>query len=263
MKELYASLWAESLKVRKSQIFWITLSTFSFVGIMVGLMVLVVKYPALVGQSTLISAKSSSSLFMDNWHSYFELLIQLVLGFGLLGFGVVSGWVFGREYVDRVVTDLLALPIHRSTIVMSKFIIVIIWSFLLSLTIFLFGLLTGLAVNIAGWSVGITYHYFIIFLGASILTILLCTPVAFIASFTRGYLAPVGFVIATLFITNILPIGIPSIIPYVPWAIPALSTGLLGPNFPYPGIDSYIILFSYIILGVIVTLAWWRLADQT
>ena len=258
MRGLYASLWAESLKVRKSQIFWITLSAFSFVGIMMGLMVLVVKYPALVGQSTLISAKSSSSFFMDNWLSYFELLIQIVLGFGL-----VSGWVFGREYVDRVVTDLLALPIHRSTIVMSKFIIVFIWSFLLSLTIFVFGLLTGLAVNIAGWSVGITYHYFIIFLGASILTMLLCTPVAFIASFTRGYLAPVGFVIATLFITNILPIGIPSIIPYVPWAIPALSTGLLGPNFPYPGIASYIILFSYIILGVIATLVWWRFADQT
>ena len=156
MRGLYASLWAESLKVRKSQIFWITLSAFSFVGILVGLMVLVVKYPALVGQSTLISAKSSSSFFIDDWHSYFELLIQLVLGFGLLGFGVVSGWVFGREYVDRVVTDLLALPIHRSTIVMSKFIIVIIWSFLLSLTIFIFGLLTGLAVNIAGWSIGIT-----------------------------------------------------------------------------------------------------------
>ncbi len=60
MRGLYASLWAESLKVRKSQIFWITLSAFSFVGIMMGLMVLVVKYPALVGQSTLISAKSSS-----------------------------------------------------------------------------------------------------------------------------------------------------------------------------------------------------------
>jgi ABC-2 type transport system permease protein len=68
----------------------------------------------------LISAKSSSSFFMDDWHSYFELLLQLVLGFGLLGFGVVSSWVFGREYVDRAVTDLLARPIHRSTIVMSN-----------------------------------------------------------------------------------------------------------------------------------------------
>ncbi len=261
MRGLYASLWAESLKVRKSQIFWITLSAFSFVGIMMGLMVLVVKNPALVGQSTLVGAKSS--FFMDNWQSYFELLIQLVLAFGLLGFGLVSGWVFGREYIDRVVTDLLALPIHRSTIVLSKFIIVIIWSFLLSLTIFLFGLLTGLAVDISGWSIGITYHYFIIFLGASILTILICTPVAFIASFTRGYLAPVGFVIATIFITNMLPIGIPSITPYVPWAIPALSTGLLGPNLPYPSTASYIIVFSYIIFGVIATLLWWRFADQT
>ncbi len=263
MRGLYASLWAESLKVRRSQIFWITLSAFSLVAVMMGLMVLIVKNPALVGQSTLISAKSSSSLFTNNWHSYFELLIQLILGFGILGFGFVSSWVFGREYVDHVVTDLLALPTRRLTIVLSKFIIIIIWSFILSLAIFIFGLLTGLAVNIPGFSFGITYQYFTIFLGASILTILLCTPVAFIASFTRGFLAPIGFVIATLFITNIVPIGIPNIIPYIPWAIPALYTGLLGPNLPYPSIISYIILFSYITLGVIGTMAWWRFADQT
>lgn len=261
MKGLYASLWAESLKVRKSQIFWITLSAFSFVAVMMGLMVLVSKYPALAGQSTLVSAKSS--FFKDNWHSYFELLIQLILAFGTLGFGIVSGWVFGREYVDRVVTDLLALPIHRSTIVLSKFIIILIWSLLLSLTIFVFGLLTGLAVNIAGWSVGTAYHYFIVFLEASFLTILISTPAASIASFSRGYLAPIGYVIATLIITNIVALGTPSIAPYFPWAIPGLISGLLGPNFPYPGIISYIILFSTSILGVISTLAWWRFADQT
>ncbi|WP_321422863.1 ABC transporter permease [uncultured Methanobacterium sp.] len=260
MKGLYAGIWAETLKVRRSKIFRITLMAFSAIGILMGLMVLVTKYPALVGQSTIASAKSA--LFKDDWHSYFEILLQIILGFGIIGFGMVSSWVFGREYVDRTETDLLSLPIHRSTIVMSKFIIIIIWCLLLALTLFVVGILTGMAVNITGWSFETTYHYFIVFIESSILTILVCTPVAFIASFSRGYLAPIGYVIATLFITNIIPISIPSIIPYIPWAIPALGTGLLGPNFSYPGIISYIILFSTCIFGIIGTVAWWRFADQ-
>lgn len=261
MKGLSAALWAETLKVRKSKIFIITLMAFSAIAIMMGMMVLVTKYPALVGQSTIVSAKSS--LFKDNWHSYFEILIQIILGFGIIGFGMVSSWVFGREYLDRTVTDLLALPIHRSTIVISKFIIIIIWCLLLALTLFVVGILTGLAVNISGWSFETTYHYFIVFVESSILTILVCTPVAFIASFSRGYLAPIGYVIATLFITNMIPISIPSIMPYIPWAIPALYSGLLGPNFAYPDMISYFILFSTSIFGLMGTLAWWRFADQT
>ncbi|MEN6330231.1 MAG: ABC transporter permease [Methanobacteriaceae archaeon] len=261
MKGLYAAVWAETLKVRRSKIFIITLMAFSAIAIMMGLMVLVTKYPALVGQSTIVSAKST--LFKDDWRSYFEILIQILLGFGIIGFGIVSSWVFGREYVDHVITDLLALPIPRSTIVFSKFIVIIIWSLLLSLTFFVFGLITGLVVNIDYWSVEITYHYFMVFLGASLLTILVGTPVAFIASFSRGYLAPIGYLIATIFITNMLPISIPSIVPYIPWAVPALYSGLLGPNFPYPGIVSYVILFSTSALGLIGTVAWWQFADQT
>jgi ABC-2 type transport system permease protein len=261
MKGLYAAVWAETLKVKKSKMFIITIMAFSAIAIMMGLMVLVTKYPSLVGQSTIVSAKAS--LFKDDWHSYFEILLQIILGFGIIGFGMVSSWVFGREYVDRTETDLLALPIHRSTIVMSKFIIIIIWCLFLALTLFVVGLLTGLAVNITGWSFEITYHYFIVFAESSILTILLCTPVAFIASFSRGYLAPIGYVIATLFITNMIPISIPTIIPYIPWAIPALYSELLGPNFPYPDVISYIILLSTCIFGIIGTVAWWRFADQT
>jgi ABC-2 type transport system permease protein len=261
MKGLYAALWAESLKVRRSKMLWITLLAFAFVAVMMGLMVLVSRYPVLAGQSTMVSAKAS--MFQDNWPFYLKLLIQIILSLGTIGFGIVSSWVFGREYIDRVATDLLALPIHRSTLVLSKFIIVLIWSFLLSFTIFVFGLLTGLAVNIPGWSVEITYPYFILFVETSLLTIMLCTPVAFIASFSRGYLAPIGYVISTLIITNIVVLGIPIISSYVPWAIPALITGVVGPDLPSPGVASYIILASTSILGLIGTVAWWRFADQT
>jgi ABC-2 type transport system permease protein len=40
---------------------------------------------------------------------------------GLMGFGILSSWVFGREYQDQTFKDLLSLPISRTSLVCSKF----------------------------------------------------------------------------------------------------------------------------------------------
>ena len=60
----------------------------------------------------------------------------------------------------------------------------------------------------------------------SLLTILLCTPVAFFASYGRGYLPPIGFAILTLIIAQFT--GLVGLGPYFPWGIPLLFTTAAG-----------------------------------
>lgn len=229
---------------------------------MMGLMMLVVRHPELAGRSSALSAKTSV-LGNGDWPSFLVLLIQVILALGPIGFGMVTSWVFGREYADRVAKDLLALPVSRITIVISKFAVILIWCILLTLTLFLVGLLIGLAINIPCWSSMNVFNSFLIFINSSILTLLLCTPVAFLACISRGYLLPVGFAILTLILTNFVAIGLPNIMPYFPWAIPALYTGIAGRELPQAGAISYFILILTCIMGFIGTAAWWRFADQT
>jgi ABC-2 type transport system permease protein len=262
MKGLVASLWAEGLKVRNSKILIITLVFFAFIGLIMGLMMFVVHHPELAGRSAALSAKISI-LGNGDWPSLFNLLIQVILALGPIGFGMVTSWVFGREYADRVIKDLFALPVSRVTLVISKFVIILIWCILLTLTLFISGLLIGLAIKIPGWSAMNAQNSFIIFFTSSILTFMLCTPVAFLACVSRGYLLPIGFSVLTLILTNFIAIGLPNIIPYFPWAVPALYTGIAGRELPQAGALSYIILFLTCILGFIGTSAWWRFADQT
>ncbi|UCH13118.1 MAG: ABC transporter permease [Bacteroidales bacterium] len=260
MKGFAEAFWAESLKARKSKILWITFLVFSFIAIMMGLLVFVANNPELVGDSVVLSAKASMIGNAD-WPGYFELLYQIIAMIGLIGFGFVISWVFGREYVDHTLKDLLALPIPRSVIVLSKFIVITIWAVLLSLTLFILAVVTGLAVNIPGWSVETALHAFYIFTGTALLTLVLCTPIAFLASYGRGYLLPMGFIILIIIITQFIVVGIPGIAPYIPWAIPALFCGAAGPAGPFIGTASYIILFITSIAGLMITLAWWRFAD--
>ena len=91
MKGLLAALWTESLKVRKSKMLLATIIAFSFIAIMMGLLVLASKHPEIAGKSATISAKASV-IGKADWPSYFDLLIQIILALGPLGFGIRHYW---------------------------------------------------------------------------------------------------------------------------------------------------------------------------
>jgi ABC-2 type transport system permease protein len=261
MNGFYAALSTEILKARRSKILWISMLLFIFMGIMIGLLMFISKHPEIAGKSAALNTKASL-IGKTDWPSYFNLMIQMVLTVGCMGCGIVAIWVFGREYADRVVTDLLALPVSRHIFVLSKFIIIVIWSLLLLLLLFVTSVITGLIVRLDGWSWVVVRDSFIVYIVSALLTILLCSPIALITCLSRGYLLPVAFVFLTLILTQFVFVAIPGIILYFPWAIPALYSGVAGNETPHAGFISYSILILTSIAGLLGTAAWWRFADQ-
>ena len=259
MKGIFSAFWAESLKIRRSKIFLITILVFLIIPAMIGLLIFISKNPEIYSKLGLMGTKASL-LGKYDWPAYLGLLTQLIAGIGLMGFGFVTSWVFGREYSDHTVKDLLALPVSRSFIVLSKFIVVVIWCALLAFFLFVFGLIIGGMLHMPGWSSEIAFSGAYKFTITSLLTILLCTPVAFFASYGRGYLLPMGFVIFTFIIANF--IGLVGLGPYFPWSIPGIYGSASGIEGTQLGTISYIILYLTGISGLIGTFAWWHFADQ-
>jgi ABC-2 type transport system permease protein len=64
--------------------------------------------------------------------------------------------VFGREYSDRTLKDLLALPTLRSAIVLAKFVVVASWS--AALTVVILTAVAGLAGTIIWWELADQTH---------------------------------------------------------------------------------------------------------
>src|SRR5699024_12695086 len=56
------------------------------------------------------------------WPSYLNLYAQIIAVGGIFVFGFVNSWIFGREYADNTIKDLLALPYPRAVIVLAKFV---------------------------------------------------------------------------------------------------------------------------------------------
>jgi len=257
--KLLTCISVEIKKLFHSKVPLITILALMLVPFIGGFFMVILKDPALAQKMGLISAKAHIMGTAD-WSSYISLLTQAISIGGLVIFGFIASWIFGREYSDRTIKDLLALPISRNIIVISKFIVVFLWCIVLSIVVFLLGLIVGKLVNIPGWSLEILLRASIVFSICSLLTILLSTPVAFFASIGRGYLSPLGFMIFTVILSQIIvATGYGHLFP---WSIPALISGISGKeNTTIQGISVVIVLFTSIV-GLLSTVFWWRYADQ-
>lgn len=261
MRTMRAAIWMEILKVRRTKIFPISIYFFVFIGIIMGLLMFLSMHPEIANRSSTLQMKTSF-LGGSDWKAYYNLLMQIILTVGVIGSGIISSWVFGREFSDRVIKDLLALPVPRSSIVISKLTVLFAWSILLSLVVLASAMGTGWAVGIPGWSAGGLIPFLKMYLSCTLLNALLITPVAFVASAGRGYILPISFVILIMILTQILFVALPGLTFWFPWALPALFSGVAGQAIPSPGFVSYFLFSLTVLAGLLGTMAWWHFADH-
>jgi ABC-2 type transport system permease protein len=261
MTNFTSALWVEMLKVIRSRVLFFTALGFSITPVVGGLFMVIVKDPEAARSMGLISMKAQITIGAADWPTFFGFQAQAVAAGGMVLFSIITIWVFGREFSDRTVKELLALPTSRETIVTAKFIVIIIWSLALTLLVFGIGLVTGAMVVIPGWSIELLRSAFVSILGSAVLTIPLMSFVALLASAGRGYMPSFGWTIFTLVLANIAAImgwG-----DWFPWAIPGLFSGAAGPRTEQLGLHSYMVVIITSIIGLIATYYWWRNADQT
>ncbi len=261
MNRFLPSLWAETLKMRRSKVPLFTAIGFSLAPLVGGLFMVILKDPEAARAMGLISAKAQLTAGTAEWSTLFSLLAQATGIGGAIVFAIFTIWVFGREFSDHTVKELLALPTSREAIVTAKFIVVVVWTLFLTFLGFGLGLLVGKLVVIPGWSLELLRTASLDIIGSGALTIMLLPFVALIASLGRGYMASFGWVILTVFLAQIA--AITGWGDWFPWSVPALFSGAAGPRAELMGTHSYIIVVLASLIGLAATFYWWRSADQT
>lgn len=238
----------EFLKLRRANIFWISIAV-------------AIVFPLLIGFVMAGAADLDVGVVVEQSPAAYLVQYEVVVAIGgLIGFGFLFSWMFGREFTDGTVTNLLSLPTSRAAIVAGKFVVASIWC-------------AGLVLLHFGVGAGFTFVTFpesfsLQLLGAALakqgitatMVVFLSMPVAFVAGVGRGYLAPLGFVVVAVAAAQLFTaLGWGS---YFPWAVPGLYSGVAGASFmgvPAAGIASpFVIGF----LGAAATLSWWKNADM-
>jgi ABC-2 type transport system permease protein len=165
--------------------------------------------------------------------------------------------VFGREFADGTLQDLLAVPVQRLSILLAKFIVVAIWSAALSIVIFILGLVMGAMIKLPGGSIHVILQGSALLAITACLVIAVVMPFALFASVGRGYMLPMGVAILSLIMANlVMVVGWGE---YFPWAVPLLYAQGKSSLTPI----SYWIVVITGLAGVVGTYLWWKFADQS
>ncbi len=261
MTNFPSALWAETLKMFRSKVPYFTALGFTMAPLSGGLFMVILKDPEAAKTLGLISTKAQLLTGTADWPALFNFLGQAAAAGGMLLFSIFTIWVFGREFSDHTVKELLALPTPREAIITAKIIVIATWSVVITLLIFGITLVVGRLVEIPGWSEELLRNSFVGIMGTAVLTLPLMSFVALLSSAGRGYLPAFGWTILTVFLANLSAIlgwG-----DWFPWAIPGLFSGAAGPRTDVLGSHSYVILIVTGFIGFSMTYWWWRNADQT
>ena len=263
--ELVPALWVELQKVRHSKTLWLTALAFSLSTFIGGLFMFIMKNPDRARQMGLIGAKAQIFGGSADWPSFFNLMFVLISVGGLIIFGFIFVWIFGREFSDKTYYDMLSLPTSRITIVIAKIITAAYWSLALILLIFVLMLGIGAILQLPGWAAATTINGLSLLLGTGSLTMLVCIPFALAASVSRSYLPSVGCIFLVLILGQIISqLGYGQ---YFPWTIPMMYSGavqtLSGKTATPLGFVSYFLVVLVGAISMVLTGAWWQYADQT
>jgi ABC-2 type transport system permease protein len=259
MYELTNAVWIELRKAVRSRVPLFTAVGFLLLPVAAAFLIFVVKDPQLARKVGLISSKADLLGRTADWPSYLNLLSQIIAVGGLIFFSLAVTWVFGREFADGTVKDLLAVPISRAVILLAKFIVVALWCSAATAMMIIAGLIFGAAIGLPQESGLLTP-------GLTTLVITACLvlvdvfPVAFFASVGRGYLLPMGVVILVLIFGNIAVIA--GYGDYFPWSVPGLYTQTLESRSAQLEPISFVIVILTGLAGMAETYLWWKLADQ-
>ncbi|UJP09152.1 ABC transporter permease [Microbacterium sp. KUDC0406] len=156
---------------------------------------------AVAGGSPEVAAKAGPAAVQD-WAGLLAGAAQVTAVGGLIGFGAVLAWMFGREFTDGTITGLFALPVGRGRIALAKIVVHLVWvvcvGVVLAGGVLALGLLLGYGTPDAAARAGLGRQ-----VALALLTGLIVTPVAWIATAAHSVFAGVGGTIALVILAQV------------------------------------------------------------
>jgi bacitracin transport system permease protein len=245
MRTLANLLYTELLKFKRSEMFFISLLGAAAAPILsfVGFLFINERNPL------------DPILFADAFTQTNFYIVGLI---GLLLYGVITSYLFSREYTENSLKSLLAIPVSRVDYIISKLLVLFIWISILSLEAWILTFLLGLIGQFEGLSAAILVSSFKEYMLGGSLLFLLSTPIIFVTLLIKNYVPTVVFTIAIAMV-NILIVNTEyrSIFPWS--AALVITLNRFPPEYPPEVATISIILTS--LIGLVAALVYFMRAD--
>lgn len=242
----------EFTKLRRSPAPPATLAGLSLGPLGLALLMWIAADPERAAGFGLLGDKASLTGLELTWAAYSTWLVALVGIGGMLVLPFVVAYVFGREYTEATLKNMLTLPVRRPWFVIAKLVVALAWWLVLVVVVAAEGVVIAALLGLPGISAATVAPALGRVLVAAGISFLLVPIVVWVTLIGRGMLAPVAFALAMLALGNLL--GHTGWAVWFPWSIIPSLIGLVGaPTDLPPG--SYAVVTLTFILGIALS-AW-------
>jgi len=256
-----AAIATEFAKSRRSRVTWGVAAAFSLTPLIGALFMIILKDPEAARRVGLLGEKARLTAGTAEWPTFLGLLAQTEAVAGAVLLAFLTAWVFGREFADRTVRGLLAIATPRWAIVVGKSIVVAGWGVAITVVVAIIGWLAGTLIGLPAWSDELWRDALARIAVIALLTIALQSTTALFASAGRGYIPALAWAVLTMAVAQILAVlGWGHVFP---WAVPALVSGVTGPEGETADALSFLVVGVTALVGLLATIAWWERADHT
>ncbi|CAM4218631.1 bacitracin ABC transporter permease [Bacillus manliponensis] len=239
-------LYTELLKLKRSKMFLI-----SIIGAAVAPFMIVFASYVYREADKLPKPVTFYDLFYDT-----NLYTFLVIGIPL--YGVVTAYLFNREYAEDTLKNLLTIPVSRISFIMSKFITLFLWIMMLVFVAWVLTLCFGLLGSFDGLSVSLLITSFRQFLIGGVLLFILSTPIILITIMLKNYVPTIIFTIVITMI-NVMAANSEHR-DLFPWSAAGdIARSELLPT--YPPEYSYVLIMATSFIGFVAVITYFKKTD--
>lgn len=251
---------SEGIKLRRSSALWLTMLAASIGPLGVALFMWIVRDPGRAGQLGLLGTKADLSGLTATWASFASMLTLIVGVGGMLLLPFIVAYLFGREYTEGTIKNMLGVPVRRQWFVIGKLWIAFVWWILVVALVLVESFALGLLLGLPGLTSLLAWRAVAAVLEAALISYMLVPVVAWVTIFGRGYMLPIAFALAMMAIGNVLSrTGWGK---WFPWSIVPSMVGFVSTPASIP-IGAYMILALTFVVGLLGTIAQLRNADCT
>jgi len=177
-------VYSEFIKLKRSKIVW-----FSILGVLAT--------PFLMLVEALQTHFQHPEQIFTLSEIYDSSLLYIMLLMNLMVYVAIASYLFSREYTEHTLKTILPIPISRINYISAKFIMLFIWTMLLTiLTWFSITILMLIYHNIfglVGFSLFVAGEWLVKFLIGSCFMFATISPFAYVAERTKGFVVPLIF----------------------------------------------------------------------
>lgn len=191
-------------------------------------------------------------IMFSNTNLYITLLI------GMLLYSVIASYLFSREYTENTLKSILTIPINKTRLLLTKFIMLFLWVMTLTITAWALVLIFCLIGGSEEQSLNIMLVAFGEYILGGLLLFLGLTPIVFITLLYKN-LIPAIIAAASITMVNIA-ISNSEHRAIWPWAaIDVIASGTVIPE--YSILVSYIAVIGTCVIGFVASIIYFKNKD--